>query len=140
MYMRQTKNCDISQRWDHPISQVATIACGLLFCLTTSVFASEKSVSSFATENIENVSPDQVGRTVTITVSDNAGPVIGANVVVKGTTNGNISDMNGKVTLQNVPRNATLVISYIGYATQEIVFNNQRSINVTMSEDIKTLQ
>ncbi len=140
MYMRQTKNCDISQRWDHPISQVATIACGLLFCLTTSVFASEKSVSSFATENIENVSPDQVGRTVTITVSDNAGPVIGANVVVKGTTNGNISDMNGKVTLQNVPRNATLVISYIGYATQEIVFNNQRSINVTMSEDTKTLQ
>ncbi len=44
-------------------------------------------------------------------VQDEMGPVAGANVVVKGTTNGNISDMDGKVVLQNVPNNSTLVIS-----------------------------
>lgn len=41
-------------------------------------------------------------------VQDEMGPVAGANVVVKGTTNGNISDMDGKVVLQNVPNNSTL--------------------------------
>ena len=63
---------------------------------------------------------DQVGKTVTIMVQDEMGPVAGANVVVKGTTNGNISDMDGKVVLQNVPNNSTLVISFIGYTTQEV--------------------
>ena len=59
--------------------------------------------------------PDQVGKTVTIMVQDEMGPVAGANVVVKGTTNGNISDMDGKVVLQNVPNNSTLVISFINH-------------------------
>lgn len=71
-------------------------------------------------DRIENAVPDQVGKTVTIMVQDEMGPVAGANVVVKGTTNGNISDMDGKVVLQNVPNNSTLVISFIGYTTQEV--------------------
>ena len=52
------------------------------------------------------MSVTQDGRTVTVTVSDEAGELIGANVIVKGTTNGNVTDMNGQVTLQNVPENA----------------------------------
>ena len=54
------------------------------------------------------MSVTQDGRTVTVTVSDEAGELIGANVIVKGTTNGNVTDMNGQVTLQNVPENAIL--------------------------------
>ena len=60
----------------------------------------------------------QQGRRVTCVISDKGGPIIGANVLVKGTTIGNISDMDGKVILDGVPNNAILVVSYIGYVTQ----------------------
>ena len=66
------------------------------------------------------MSVTQDGRTVTVTVSDEAGELIGANVIVKGTTNGNVTDFNGQVTLQDVPANAILEISYIGYITKEV--------------------
>ena len=46
--------------------------------------------------------------------------VIGASVLVKGTTSGTITDIDGNFKLDNVPSNATLVVSYIGYQTQEI--------------------
>ena len=120
------------------MSRIAGTACGLLFCLTTSVFATNNLPSSFPTD--ETAIIDQVGRTITITVSDNAGPVVGANVVVKGTTNGSISDIDGKATLLNVPNNAVLVISYIGYVTQEIQVGNQRNYKVHLMEDSEALE
>ncbi len=62
----------------------------------------------FATQaNAQNI-------TVTGTVSDNLGPVIGASIQVEGTSNGCITDIDGNYTLPNVPSNATLVFSYIG--------------------------
>ncbi|MDL2208195.1 TonB-dependent receptor [Parabacteroides sp. OttesenSCG-928-O15] len=64
--------------------------------------------------------------------------VIGANVSVKGTTTGAITDIDGAFSLQ-VPNNAVLVISYIGYTTQEIRVGNQSVINVTLQEDTQTL-
>ena len=82
----------------------------------------------------------QDGRTVTVTVSDEAGELIGANVIVKGTTNGNVTDMNGQVTLQNVPENAILEVSYIGYETKEVPVGNQTNINVMLSEDSRALE
>ena len=57
--------------------------------------------------------------TVKGTVKDNMGSVIGASVVVKGTTNGVITDMDGNFTLPNVPADAIIQVSYIGYKTQE---------------------
>ena len=78
--------------------------------------------------------------TVTGTVSDYDGPIPGVNVVVKGTTNGVITDIDGKFSL-NVPNaNATLQISFVGYITQEIVVNNQRNINVNLIEDSQALE
>lgn len=65
-------------------------------------------------------------------------PVIGANVLEKGTTNGVITDLDGKFTL-NVKPGSTLVISYIGYVTQEIKITNQKNLNITLEEDSKTL-
>ena len=59
---------------------------------------------------------------------------------MKGTTNGNISDMDGKVVLQNVPNNSTLVISFIGYTTQEVKVSNQATIHVKLVEDAKALE
>ena len=73
-------------------------------------------------------------RTATGVVNDNVGPVIGAGVVVSGTTNGAITDGNGSFTLTNVPMGATLVVSCIGYETVEVVFNGQ-PISVLLRED-----
>ncbi len=73
-------------------------------------------------------------------VKDNFGePVIGANVTEKGTTNGMITDLDGNFSL-TVQKNATLVISYIGYVTQEIVIKGNTNLNITLKEDSKALE
>ncbi len=74
-------------------------------------------------------------KTITGTVSDDLGPVAGANIKVKGTTLGIISDMDGKFVLEKVPENATIQVSYIGYVTQEIVITNQTHLNILLKED-----
>lgn len=66
-------------------------------------------------------------------------PVIGANVVVKGTTNGTITDFDGNYTIEGVSANDVLVISYIGYLSQEVPVGNQSMIKVTLKEDTQTL-
>ena len=71
-------------------------------------------------------------------VVDNIGPVVGAGVVVAGTTNGTMTDVNGSFTLTNVPKGATLVVSCIGYQAVEVVFNGD-PINVTLREDSELL-
>ncbi len=76
---------------------------------------------------------------VTGVVMDKAGvPIIGANVLVKGTTNGTITDMDGHFSLE-APTNATLQISYIGYRTQDVVVGNQNSLSVRLLEDTEAL-
>lgn len=74
-------------------------------------------------------------QTVTGTVSEANGPLPGASVVVKGTSNGASTDFDGNYTLNDVPNNATLVFSYVGYGTQEVAVNGQSTINVNMSSD-----
>jgi TonB-linked SusC/RagA family outer membrane protein len=64
--------------------------------------------------------------------------VIGASVVVKGTTNGTITGIDGDFTLSGVPKGSTLVISFVGYVTQEIKFNGQ-ALDIVLKEDSKTL-
>lgn len=78
-------------------------------------------------------------RQITVYVSDSYGSVVGANVVVKGTTNGNVTDIDGKVFLQDVPSNAILQISFIGYQTKEIPVNNLSEIRVVLEEDSQKL-
>ena len=82
----------------------------------------------------------QEGRRVVVTVSDKTGPVIGANVVIKGTTNGNITDMDGRAVLENVPANAIVSVSYIGYNTMEVALkSNQSDVKVKLVEDTQAL-
>lgn len=72
-------------------------------------------------------------------VKDQAGiPVIGANVIVKGTTNGVITGLDGDFLLE-VPENATLEISYIGYMTQSIPINGKTTFNIILEEDTQKL-
>ena len=89
---------------------------------------------------VDEVMAVQQGKKVTGVVVDGAGePVIGANVVVKGTTNGTITDFDGNYTIEGVPADGILVISYIGYLSQEIPVGNQSMIKVTLKEDTQTL-
>ena len=82
---------------------------------------------------------EQQTTAVTSVVSDATGPVIGASVIEKGnTTNGTITDLDGKFTL-NVRPGATLVISYIGYKTVEIAAS-KKPLKIVMSEDSKVLK
>lgn len=78
--------------------------------------------------------------TVKGVVKDNFGEsVIGVNVTEKGTTNGMITDLNGNFSL-TVQKNATLVISYIGYVTQEIAVKGNTQFNIILKEDSKALE
>ena len=78
--------------------------------------------------------------TVTGNVVDAYGPVIGASVIIKGTTTGCITDMDGNFTLEGVKNGDIIEISYIGYKTQDIPYTGQPSINVTMAEDSEQLE
>ena len=120
-----------------PVSQVL----GHIFEDTDTHFAMEGTHIVLTKNDVAGVTVvEQTGRTITVTVSDALGEVIGANVVVKGTTNGNITDVDGKVTLQNVMADATIVISYVGYISQEINIGSLTSINVTLIEDTMALE
>ncbi|WP_224485177.1 SusC/RagA family TonB-linked outer membrane protein [Robertkochia aurantiaca] len=78
-------------------------------------------------------------QTVSGTVYDATGPLPGANVLVKGTTIGTQTDFDGNYTLDNVPSDATLVFSYVGFQTQEIPVNGRSTIDVTLTEDAQAL-
>jgi len=69
-------------------------------------------------------------------VTDKSGePMPGVTVVVKGTTMGTITDASGNYALGNVPPNATLVFSFVGMRTQEVIVGNQTAINVSLQEE-----
>ncbi|MGR3811171.1 SusC/RagA family TonB-linked outer membrane protein [Jiulongibacter sp. NS-SX5] len=81
------------------------------------------------------------GRAVSgvVTSSDGQEPLPGVSVLVKGTSNGTVTDVNGKYTL-NVTDENTLVFSFIGYSAQEIAVGNQSTINVTLAFDETNLE
>lgn len=82
---------------------------------------------------------NQQKKIITGTVVDSNGEaVIGANVLVKGTTNGTITDMDGKFSLE-VPEGAMLLVSYIGYGDYETKVGNQSNLSITLKEDSQAL-
>ncbi|MDR2969092.1 MAG: TonB-dependent receptor [Tannerellaceae bacterium] len=93
------------------------LLCGVLFC--SHVFAQDQTVT---------------GRVLD---SQNE-PLIGVSIQVKGTTSGNVTDFDGNFSI-SASAGATLVFSYVGFATQEILVGNQTNIVVTMSEDSEIL-
>lgn len=81
----------------------------------------------------------QTGKKVSVNVSDKNGPIIGASILVKGTTRGAITDLDGNSVLDNVSRGDVLVISYLGYKTQEIEVSASSSLKVVLVEDSNLL-
>ena len=83
---------------------------------------------------LENGTQQQ--KSVSGKVTDSSGEGLpGVSVVVRGTTNGTISDANGNYSLSNVPENATLQFSFVGMKAQEIAVGGKSTLNVSMEED-----
>ena len=94
--------------------------------------------ADFAPEKHETAISQQNGK-VTGTVEDEFGPIAGASVVVKGTTNGTITDTEGNFSLSDVKNGSVIQISFIGYATKEVTYTGQSSLSVLLAEDTQKL-
>lgn len=88
----------------------------------------------------ERLQEPQQGKKVVGVVQDAMGtPIIGANVVVKGTTNGTITDLDGRFSLDVQP-DAVLLVTYIGYLAQEIPLKGQNMVSISLKEDTQALE
>ena len=90
-------------------------------------------------DRASSVAAVQDAFTVTGNVADAMGPMVGASIMEKGTTNGTVSDLNGHFTIKVSSPDAVLVISSIGYTTQEVKVNARKNIVVMMREDNQAL-
>ncbi len=81
----------------------------------------------------------QTGLVNGIVLDTDGNPIIGANVKVKGSNNGTITDVDGRFTINDISSDAVLVISYIGYETQNISVKGKRTIEVILKEDSEVL-
>lgn len=107
----------------------------ILFALTNGESYASTSFETYATENNQ-----QQGRIIGV-IADDEGPIIGVVIKVKESlTLGAVTDIDGKFTLNNVPSNTTIVISYVGYITQEIKYTGQKKMNVKMEHSETILQ
>ena len=88
------------------------------------------------TVSVTGIAQSQVSGTIS---SSDEGSMPGVNVIEKGTTNGTVTDVDGKYVLQ-VGGNATLVFSSVGYLTQEIAVDNRSVIDITLSPDVTALE
>lgn len=99
----------------------------------------DKSIILSPKEMLISAVAQQSIKTISGTITDSNGePIIGANVLEKGSTNGTITDINGKFSL-SVPDKSTLIISYIGYVSKAIIVGNQTVFNIQLAEDTQNL-
>lgn len=104
------------------------------------IFISSVKVVSDKNETPEIKQVQQQSIRVSGNVTDESGdPLIGVNISIPGTTIGTVTDFNGNYTL-SLPQGSKLIFSYIGYLDQEFVITNQTTLNVTLREDIETLE
>jgi TonB-dependent starch-binding outer membrane protein SusC len=96
-------------------------------------------IKELPTKEIAKVETPQ-GMTITGTIVDEANvPLIGANVLEKGTTNGTVSDIDGKFSINVKNENATLVFSYLGHQTLEIAITTQTVLNVVLKTETSNI-
>jgi len=104
---------------------------------------SDKAISILparAGSNNQSLQQRRISIEVSGQVTDQNGePLIGVNIRVKGTNKGTATDLNGHFSLRDVNENDILVFSYIGFQTQEFALNGRSNVNITMHEDLQTL-
>lgn len=107
--------------------------------LFAGILCSPESIKADTTPIRPSVNISQQNGKLTGIVEDEFGPVTGASVIVKGTTNGIITDLDGKFTLEGIKQGSIIQISFVGYITQEIKYTGQPSINIKLVEDSQAL-
>lgn len=107
-----------NQKWTHLMKGLFVL---MFMCIASTICAQNINVSG----------------TIKSAVDDE--PIIGVTVMVVGTTNGGVTDIDGHFSLHNVPAKGSLRISYVGFVTQTIAVNGRKTIDVTMQEDTKTI-
>ena len=124
----------LNSPWRRCLLQSIPVTVGLLVAINA---YSETSPN----QNLNLVSVSQQNFTITGTVVDDKGePLIGVNVLEKGTNNGTISDLDGRFSLNLSSKDAVIVVSYIGYKTTEVAVNGRTDISVSLKEDSETLE
>lgn len=109
-----------------------TLFIGMILCFVPSIHAIEGIVGVNETQ--------QSQRNVSGRITDNTGEaLVGVSVIEKGTSNGSITDIDGKFTLTLISNNPVLVFSYVGFTTLEITVGNDRILNISLQEDITGL-
>jgi len=114
------------------------LAGSLMVALGTTAFAAPS--PNDMSPDISTIPQNQVIKLLTVNVSDAAGAIPGANVFVKGTANGTITDVDGKAYLSNVPVNSLITVSFTGYVTQEVAVGTSNAVSVVLVEDTQTLE
>lgn len=130
--MENVKKCAPSLPFTKSV--VASFAVGMLLCATNASAANELARSVYST-NLTQQNNQVTGRIV----DSNGEPLIGVSVVEKGNKgNGAVTDVDGNFTLRVSPK-STLLISYVGYKSQEVSVNGRNAVTVTLSEDAELL-
>ena len=111
-----------------------------MFLASIGMASANPSIDTFGSNEPNPVvaSPQQAKHRIKGVVEDALGPIAGANVVEKGTTNGTITDMDGNFSLEVSP-NSILVVSYIGYKEQAIIVSGNAPLNIKMVPDTQAL-
>jgi TonB-linked SusC/RagA family outer membrane protein len=118
-------------------TELATILSRVLSPLNIEYAVSGKHI--ILKKQTAKASSENSKRTITGTVTDERGePIIGANIVEKGTTNGVVTDFDGKFSI-TAGENAVLSVSYIGYVNKELAIGNKNQLQIVLSEDIQNL-
>ena len=108
-------------------------------CILTVSAENEEAVVRMSSD-IHLTESTQQKKIVTGTLVDEQGePIIGANIMEKETTNGVVTDFDGNFSL-SVDNNATLVVSYIGYITQDVNVSGKNNVNIVLEEDSHSLE
>ncbi|MDR2057892.1 MAG: TonB-dependent receptor [Dysgonamonadaceae bacterium] len=119
----------------YKISKVVKLTIFFLFFVLARVIAADFSESNSLSHN----ESQQQGIVVTGTVVDKMGPLTGVSIVIKGTTRGVVTDIDGKFTITVLDKESVLQFFFIGYVTQEIVVGDSKNLNITMSESAANL-
>lgn len=100
----------------------------------------EMVVSPLSSQNLKDISQKRIVFTVTGTITDEKGePLVGVNIQVRGSSKGTATDALGKFTLEDIDENDVLIVSYVGYQTQEIPVNNRSTIDVVLTSNSEFL-
>src|SRR5690554_1233855 len=136
IFPKQTSN----KSTDNLIASDQNSSIGLLNQERSRLGKIEKAVDALASYNPIELYNKRLVLNITGQVTDVYGePLIGVNILVKGTNKGTTTDFDGRFSINDVDDQAVLVLSYIGYQSQEVAVGGQTSLTIIMQEDVQTL-